>query len=285
MSDNEIDIEHLQEWVGNSVEMEDDISLFQARALAAALDNETVPVKGDALPPFWEWMYFLPTPTARETGEDGHPDKGGFLPPVPLPRRMWAAGEAKYEQDLIIGQPASRTSTIESVELKSGRSGTLVFVNVRHDIYQNDALCVSQVQNIVYREASEDTEFKLPPGKPAPSTAAFSEALEADPGVLFRYSALTYNGHRIHYDRPYTTQDEGYPGLVVHGPLLVTLLLELPRKHVGERKVSEFRFRAMRPTFGQQPFTIAGVEKDGELKLWSADFENCLCMSIDATLT
>lgn len=283
-NENEIDIEHLQEWVGNSVEMDDDISLFQARALAAALNNTTLPEKGDALPPFWEWMYFLPTPAGNETGPDGHPDKGGFLPPVPLPRRMWAAGQAEYKQALVIGEPARRTSTIESVELKTGRSGTLVFVNVRHDIHQGDALCISQLQNIVYREASEDAEFTLPPGKPAPATAAFSDTIQPNPVLLFRYSALTYNGHRIHYDRPYATQEEGYPALVVHGPLLVTLLLELPRRHLDGRRIAEFSFRAIRPTFDTHAFTVAGVADGDNLKLWSADFENCLCMSIDAKL-
>ncbi|MDX1452348.1 MAG: acyl-CoA dehydrogenase [Oleiphilaceae bacterium] len=281
---SEIDIEHLQQWVGKQLEMEDDISLFQARALAAALDRTALPEKGDALPPFWEWMYFLPTPSASETGPDGHPDKGGFLPPVPLPRRMWAAGEAEYLNALTIGEPAKRVSTIDSVELKEGRSGVLVFVNVRHDIYQHDTHCVSQVQNIVYREASESKEFALPPGKPAPSAAAFSDTITPDSVLLFRYSALTYNGHRIHYDRPYTTEVEGYPALVVHGPLLVTLLLELPHKHVPDRRLKQFSFRAIRPTFDSHDFSVAGVAEGDSLKLWSADIENCLCMSIDATL-
>ena len=133
-----IDITHLQTWVGKQETLEDDISLFPAQALAAALDNESLPQKEDDLPPFWEWMYFLPTPKASATGVDGHPAKGGFLPPVPLPRRMWAAGEANYIQALKIGQAATRISTIESVELKEGSTGTLVFVAVKHEVYQND---------------------------------------------------------------------------------------------------------------------------------------------------
>lgn len=281
---SEIDIEHLQQWVGKSMEMHDDISLFQCRALAAALNNLTLPEKGDALPPFWEWMYFLTTPAGVETGPDGHPDKGGFLPPVPLPRRMWAAGEASYEKPLLIGEPAHRVSTIDSVELKEGSTGTLVFVNVRHDIYQNEDLCISQTQNIVYREASASKEFVLPPGKPAPTAAAFSDTITPDPVLLFRYSALTYNGHRIHYDRSYTTEVEGYPALLVHGPLLTTLLLELPRKHLAGRRIKQFSFRAMRPTFDSHDFSVAGVAEGNDLKLWSADFENFLCMSIEATL-
>jgi 3-methylfumaryl-CoA hydratase len=148
---SDIDITYLQAWVGKQETKEDDISLFQAQALAAALDNKIVPQKGDALPPFWEWMYFLATPKASATGVDGHPDKGGFLPPVPLPRRMWAAGEVELFTALVIGKPATRLSTIESVELKSGSTGTLVFVNVKHDISQEGVLCIRQIQNIVYR--------------------------------------------------------------------------------------------------------------------------------------
>ena len=281
----DIDISYLQEWVGKQETQEDDLSLFPAQALAAALDNEQLPEKGDALPAFWEWMYFLPTPRASATGMDGHPAKGGFLPPVPLPRRMWAAGEAELHQPLKIGNPAKRISTIESVELKQGSTGTLVFVNVRHDIFQFDALCISQVQNIVYREAPEQKEpVALPPGKPAPDTCDFNRLIKPDPVLLFRYSALTYNGHRIHYDRDYAMQEEQYPALVVHGPLLVTLLLELQRSQLADRDIKSFKFRAMRPTFDNSPFQVAGQLDDNELSLWSADADNYLCMSIKAQL-
>lgn len=195
----DIDISHLQEWVGKQESKDDDIGLFPAQALAAMLDNKVLPVKGDALPAFWEWLYFLASPFSDATGADGHPEKGGFLPPVPLARRMWAAGEVECFQSLIIGQTATRLSTIESVDLKSGSTGTLVFVNVRHDISQNDELCISQVQNIVYREQPA-ANAPLPPVKPAPEASEFSKQITPDPVLLFRYSALTYNGHRIHYD-------------------------------------------------------------------------------------
>lgn len=281
----DIDIAYLQQWVGKQETHEDDLALFPARALAAALNNETLPEKGDALPLFWEWMYFLPTPRADATGTDGHPDKGGFLPPVPLPRRMWAAGEVNAHQALKIGSPATRTSTIESVELKQGSTGTLVFVNVRHDIHQFEQLCISQVQNIVYREAPQQkTSAPLPAGKPAPDSCDFSRVIQADPVLLFRYSALTYNGHRIHYDRDYAIQEEQYPALVVHGPLLVTLLLELQRANLSERAIRQFKFRAMRPTFDSHPFQVAGRLDESTLSLWSADEDNFLCMSIQAQL-
>lgn len=280
---SDIDIEYLQQWVGKQETKEDDISLFQAQALAAALDNETLPEKGDALPPFWEWMYFLPTPKASATGVDGHPDKGGFLPPVPLPRRMWAAGEVECHKALIIGQPASRLSTIESVELKTGSTGVLVFVNVRHDISQAGELCISQVQNIVYREQPTESA-ELPPGKPALSEADFSQEITPNPVLLYRYSALTYNGHRIHYDRDYAVNEELYPALVVHGPLLVTLLLELKRHNIADKALKTFKFRAVRPTFDTSVFTVSGKRDGDDLSLWSADNDGFTCMTIKASL-
>jgi 3-methylfumaryl-CoA hydratase len=280
---SDIDITYLQEWVGRQETKDDDISLFPAQALAAALDNSELPEKGDALPPFWEWMYFLATPQASATGADGHPDKGGFLPPVPLPRRMWAAGEAELHQPLIIGQAATRLSTIESVELKSGSTGTLVFVNVRHDISQNGALCISQVQNIVYREQPA-ANAALPPAKPAPEDKDFSQLITPNPVLLYRYSALTYNGHRIHYDRNYAVEEELYPALVVHGPLLVTLLLELKRHNITDRAFKSFKFRAVRPTFDTASFTVSGKQDGSALSLWSSDAENALCMTIKAQL-
>lgn len=279
----DIDIDFLKKWEGKQETKEDDITLFPAQALAAALNNEHIPQKGEALPAFWEWLYFLPTPRGDATGADGHPDKGGFLPPVPLPRRMWAAGEVECHQPLIIGQPATRLSTIESVELKSGSSGTLVFVNVRHDISQAGALCISQVQNIVYREAVTESS-ELPPGKSASAELDVMHLVKPDPVLLFRYSALTYNGHRIHYDRDYAVQEEFYPALVVHGPLLVTLLLELKRKHYSKRKLQSFKFRAVRPTFDTAAFSVSAKLKGKELALWSADESGSVCMTIQAAL-
>lgn len=279
----DIDIQYLQQWVGKQETKEDDISLFPAQALSAALDNDNLPQKGDELPPFWEWMYFLPTPKASATGADGHPDKGGFLPPVPLPRRMWAAGEVELVKPLIIGQPATRLSTIESVELKSGSTGVLVFVNVRHEISQNGELCINQVQNIVYREQPTE-RAELPPGKPASNESDFSKLITPDPVLLFRFSALTYNGHRIHYDRNYAVDEELYSALVVHGPLLVTLLLELKRNNVTGKKLKSFKFRAMRPTFDDNAFTVSGKVEGNDLSLWSADHDGFSCMSIKAQL-
>ena len=206
------------------------------------------------------------------------------MPPVPLPRRMWAAGEVELHKSLIIGQPASRLSTIESVELKSGSTGTLVFVNVKHDIYQDGALCISQIQNIVYREQPA-ADAPMPPAKEAPSEQDFTKTITPDPVLLFRYSALTYNGHRIHYDRTYATEEELYSALVVHGPLLVTLLLELKRDNLADKALTKFKFRAVRPTFDNKAFTVSGKQDGSALSLWSADQENALCMTVKAELS
>ncbi len=279
----DIDIANLQGWVGKQETKEDDITLFPAQALAAALNNDTIPQKGDELPTFWEWLYFLPTPRGDATGVDGHPDKGGFLPPVPLPRRMWAGGDVECHKPLIIGQAATRLSTIESVELKEGSTGTLVFVNVRHEISQNDELCISQVQNIVYRDQPTERTEMLP-GKSAPADLDFMQLVKPDPVLLFRYSALTYNGHRIHYDRNYAVDEEFYPALVVHGPLLVTLLLELKRQHFAKATLSSFKFRAVRPTFDTAAFSVSAKRDGKALSLWSADESGSLCMTIQATL-
>ncbi len=280
---SDIDLEFLKSWEGKQEVLEDDITLFPARALAAALDHDVLPEKGDNLPTFWEWLYFLPTPRGAMTGADGHPAKGGFLPPVPLPRRMWAAGEAKIRKPLIIGESAKRTSTILSVDLKHGSSGTLVFVNVQHDIHQNGELCITQVQNIVYREQPTE-KAALPPGKSPEDDALWSEDRTIDPVLLFRFSALTYNGHRIHYDRPYAENEELYPALVVHGPLLVTLLLNLKAQQEPNKTIKEFYFRAVRPTFDINPLKLQGSIDGHTLKLWSTDQDNMVCMKLDAVV-
>lgn len=279
-----IDIEHLQTWVGSQETKVDDITLFPARALDAALDNTSILNKGDALPGFWEWMYFLATPKRVATGIDGHPNRGGFFPPVPLPRRMWAAGKQERFKDLIIGQEAKRISTIKSVDLKEGSTGNLVFVGVNHTFHQNNELCISQDQNIVYRE-DPAPDAPLPPIKQPPADPTWSVNKLADSVLLFRYSALTYNSHRIHYDKPYATTQEHYPGLVVHGPLLVTLLLNQARKELPETIIKQFKFRAVRPTFENKDFKVQGKLDGDQLSLWSVDHEGALCMQLDAELT
>ncbi|MCK9284126.1 MAG: acyl-CoA dehydrogenase [Rhodocyclaceae bacterium] len=280
---NTIDIEHLRSWVGKENVVADDLSLFPARALAAALDHAALPEKGAALPPAWHWLYFLDTPTASRTGSDGHPLKGSFLPPVTLPRRMWAAGTLEVEQPLLLGTPARKQSTIRSVELKEGKSGALVFVNIEHALYQNERRCILEQQNVVYRDMPA-APAPLAPGEPDRAEADWVETVVPDPVLLFRFSALTYNGHRIHYDRDYATQVEFYPALVVHGPLLATLLLDLVAANVADKRVGKFSFRALRPIFDHAPFKVCGKREGDAVRLWTVDADGFVCTTASVEL-
>jgi len=279
----EIDLDHLRRWIGRERVMEDPLQPFPARALAAALDRRALPGEGDALPPAWQWLYFLDTPAAAATGRDGHPSLGEFLPPAPLPRRMWAAGSFEVEHPLKLGEPARRTTRIQSVDAKSGKSGSLVFVNLEHRVEQDGRLCLREEQNLVYRELPAGPQ-PLPAGERAPVAADWSRTVTPDPVLLFRYSALTYNGHRIHYDRQYAVEHEFYPALVVHGPLLASLILELVATELPQARVRQFRFRAVRPTFDTQPFRVCGRREAATLHLWTADHEGQLCMTATAVL-
>ena len=280
---SKIDIEFLRTWVGRENSAADDLNPFAARALAAALDHPALPGKGDPLPPSWHWMYFLDTPTASGTGHDGHPKKGGFLPPVPLSRRMWAAGRLEITQPLLLGTPARKKSTIRSVDLKEGKSGTLVFVTIEHALYQNDKLCILEEQNLVYRD-TPTAPAPLPPGDVAPKDADWVKTIVPDPVLLFRFSALTYNGHRIHYDREYATREEFYPALVVHGQLLATLLLDLVGAQVVDKRVAKFSFRAVRPAFDTASFTVSGRREGDRVGLWTTDQEGFAGMTAQAVL-
>lgn len=276
-----IDIEHLKTWVGREQRHRTILSPFPAQALAAVLDHERPPQTGEALPPSWHWLYFLETPTSAGTGDDGHPRKGGFLPPVPLPRRMWAAGSVDIAKPLRLGLPAEKHSTIRSVELKGGKTGALVFVGLEHHLHQDGELCIREEQTLVYR-SMPNGPAALPAGESAAMPADWTRTIEPDPVLLFRFSALTYNGHRIHYDRDYATREEFYPGLVVHAPLLVTLLLDLALEKGAGIPLVRFRFRAVRPTFDSGPVRLCGRHEGREVTLWSADHENCVGISATA---
>lgn len=273
-----IDIKYLQGWVGCERAMEDQLPVFPARALAAALSRDTLPDMGDPLPPSWHWLYFLDTPSTLGTGVDGHPLKGDFLPPVPLPRRMWASGQLRIDKPLIIGQSARRQSRVMSVELKEGQSGSLVFVTLEHLIFQEQVCRVRELQHLVYRDAPTSA-MPLPIGQRPTEEAHWERVLQPDPVLLFRFSALTYNGHRIHYDRDYAVQEEFYPGLVVQGPLLATALLELALEQAGPGCVEDFKFRAVRPTFAQGPIRLCGRREGEQLQLWSLDQDGFVGMT------
>ena len=275
-------VENLSTWIGRQEVMQDHLGLFPAAALAATLDrDDPAPADGDVLPPLWHWLYFLPRARQTEIGPDGHPRRGGFLPPVPLPRRMWAGGRLTFNAPQHLGEPARRVSTIADVSIKSGRSGDLVFVLVRHEISGPAGLALTEEHDIVYRDSPAPGETPPTP-KPAPTAEEWRRDIVADEVLLFRYSALTFNGHRIHYDRRYVTTVEGYPGLIVHGPLLATLLLDLFRRNDG-RTVKSFTFRALAPVFDTTPFTVCGTPNDAGATLWVRRADGALCM--EAALT
>ena len=276
-------LNHLQTWVGQEQTVFDTLSTSPARILAATLDNPIDFNSGDQLPCPWHWLYFLPATPRSDTGEDGHPKKGGFLPPVPLPRRMWAAGSIQIEQPLILGKDAKKTTSIKSVEAKEGKSGNLVFVNLQHSYHQSEELCLTETQNLVYRDAPQ-ARTSLPPGKQRAETPDFSKEICPDPVLLFRYSALTLNSHRIHYDRDYAVDVEFYPALLVHGPLLATLLLDLAYENIPNARLTTFDFRAIRPSFVANPLTVCGKRVQNELQLWSTDHEGNICMTATAKL-
>lgn len=256
----------LQQWVGRTQVETGEATLTPPLLLAAALDLPERITKDSALPPLWHWLYFLPQARRSEIGSDGHPRKGGFLPPISLPRRMWAGSRVEWERDLYVGENLERKSTIESVESKSGRSGHLVFVKVRHEIGAvGGEIAVREWQDIVYREApspspsSSSAPIVSTPQQEMQSSPAWSQRWQPDPVLLFRFSALTYNGHRIHYDRPYATNEEGYPGLVVHGPLLAMLMMQLARSRAPERHLRKFQFRGLSPVTDIGSFDVCGT--------------------------
>ena len=280
-----LDIDHLRGWIGRSERLHDQASLFPLHALSATLDHDEAWQTGDVLPPLWHWLYFLPRHRQSEIGPDGHARRGGFLPPVPLPRRMWAGSQLRFERPLHAGQALERLSTIEDVRMKQGRTGPLVFVRVRHEVLADGVPSLLEHHDIVYRDLADPAESPTP-GQPAPAQAAWSREVVPDDVLLFRYSALTFNGHRIHYDRRYVTEVEGYPGLIVHGPLLATLLLDLVRRHAPQAQVRAFEFRALQPIFDLAPFTVCGQPSaDGaEVQLWIRSPDGMLAMQARAQL-
>jgi 3-methylfumaryl-CoA hydratase len=278
----------LDEWIGKSETLADVVTAFPYAALSATLDRSIErPPAGTVLPALWHWLYFLPLYRQSDVGPDGHAKRGGFLPPVPLPRRMWAGSQFDFHSPLRIGDTLLRVSTIQEVSEKSGRTGPLVFVKVRHEIRRNgeSGIALTEFHDIVYREAAKADDV-APPPRPAPETATWEKRWVPDDVLLFRYSALTFNGHRIHYDRRYVTEVEKYPGLIVHGPLLATLLLDLLRHQLPGAEVARYEFRAIRPTFDIDPFHVCGEPAaDGKtFHLWARDHEGWLTMDATAVI-
>ncbi|MFQ5958379.1 MAG: MaoC family dehydratase N-terminal domain-containing protein, partial [Alphaproteobacteria bacterium] len=273
-------------WVGRRRSAEDVIAPGPVARLAATLDrDDPPPAAGDALPPGWHWLYFLHATPHKGLGPDGHDVRGGFLPPVALPRRMWAGGRMTFGEPLRIGESARRESEIVSITPKEGRAGALVFVTVRHVFSGEGGTAVEEEHDVVYREAPQAGAPEPAPAMP-PQAPAWEHRVDPDPVLLFRFSALTFNGHRIHYDRDYATGVEGYPGLVVHGPLTAILLLDLLRRSLPDRAPARFDYRALVPLFDTAPFTVAGAPgEDGRsAALWAARPDGAMAMSGTVTL-
>jgi len=278
----------LAQWIGRTETVGDMVTATPYAALSATLDRPAErPPAGTPLPPLWHWLYFLPLYRQSEVGPDGHAKRGGFLPPVPLPRRMWAGSQFEFTAPLRVGDRIQRVSTIADVTEKSGRTGRLVFVKVRHEITPNEqsSPAIVEFHDIVYRDAPKPDDV-APPPKRAPESSPWHRHWVPDDVLLFRYSALTFNGHRIHYDRKYVTEVEGYPGLIVHGPLIATLLLDLLRWQRPDATVTRYQFRAVRPLFDIHAFDVCGEPAaDGKsVRLWAKDHEGWLAMEASAQI-
>jgi 3-methylfumaryl-CoA hydratase len=264
---------------GQTETARDRIDLRQAVHLQLALDQAPTLAEGDALPPFWHYLYFNPKIRASDLAADGHERLGRFLPDLGLPRRMWAGGRMDWHRPLEIGGRAEKTSTIGEVTVKQGRSGTLGFVTVTHDFSDAEGLCLTETQNIVYRDPPAPGATPPKP-TPAPGDAVWSRRIDPDPVLLFRYSALIFYGHRIHYDADYTRDVEGYPGLVVHGPLTATLLIAFGQAQMGNRPLRAATIRAVSPLFAPAPFWIEGRPEGDGAQMWARTEGGHLAMTI-----
>lgn len=254
-------------WLGKSRTTTSFLDPEQANRMAVTLDREPDFAESDVLPTAWHWLYFHDLVAASHLGRDGHPALGVTMPPVPLTRRMWASGQIQVHSPLRLGSVATRTATVRDIAAKEGRSGPLFFVTVQHDVRVDGALSVSEKQTIVYRELSASGS-ETPLVTAAPEPTALAEAWQFDSTALFRYSALTFNGHRIHYDADYSRDVEGYPGLVVHGPLLATLLADLGARIVGT--ISRFHYRARTPVLAGRELSVDGRTAEDGAELWVA---------------
>ncbi len=270
-------------WIGREEERSEPILGSVVRAMAATLDLERSPLAGEALPPGWQWLFFNPVVRRNELDIDGHPRRGGFLPPIELPRRLWAGSRIRYLADLPVEAQATRRSRILKIENKVGKSGSLSFLTVQHTISCDGAPRICEEQDIVYREATPPGAIAAPPPRRHDGVPAWSRRVEPNTTLLFRYSALTFNGHRIHYDQAYAREEEGYPELVVHGPLTATLLQQFALEHGAGRPLACFDFRGVTPLFVGRAFQLEGRQvADGTLELWARGPDGELAMSATA---
>ncbi len=277
-----MDIQELRKWIGRTEERDDVVTAAPLELFAGTLDFPR-DASVDEVRPLWHWLYFLPSSRLSEAGPDGHAKRGGFLPPVALPRRMWAGSSVRFHHRLEAGDRIHRQSAITDVSHKEGRSGDLVFVTVRHTISSARGVAIVEDQDIVYRDVSAAPPAPAP-GKPIPYPAQFHRTVLPDPVLLFRYSALTFNSHRIHYDKAYVVNEEGYPDLVVHGPLCATLLVEEVQRQYPGSRIASFDFKALSPLFANTPFGIGGCREGNTVHAWTETPQGHLGMLARAEL-
>lgn len=282
----ELDIDHLRSWIGRTQERSDCVQPRLVESFNAILNASSGPALGDPAPLGIHWCLAPDIAPMSELGPDGHPARGGFLPPVPLPRRMWAGGQLDFSGGFRVGDIIARRSRIEAVEQKAGRSGTLVFVTVRHDYLTPRGIALSERQDIVYRDqdakAAARPETQVPASPAADAVIAdHSRTIDATATLLFRYSALTFNGHRIHYDLPYAINEEHYPGLVFHGPLQATFLLRLAAE-ISETPLRTFSYRSVAPLFAGSQISIHATGSEDGIDLWVADQQGVPTMKATA---
>jgi len=278
-----LDLDHLRQWIDNTTEAWDIVTEQLVKGLRATLFQDIGdPKAGDVAPWTTHWCLAQPVFPMSELGPDGHPTRGGFLPPVPLPRRMWAGGEIEFIEPLRVGDETLRMSRILDVTVKKGSTGTLCFVSVEHEIETNrSGTAIRERQDIVYRDMGGAAPATPP--KAPPPVAKHRETHVSDPVLLFRYSALTFNGHRIHYDRDYVTKVEGYPGLIFHGPLQAALIVEFAAKLHGGIAPKKFSYRGVQPLFEGTEFSINANDTDAGTELWIANAEGQPTMKGTAT--
>ncbi len=283
---SDIDMDQLQAWIGRRAEQTIPIDVAQATRIAATLDHDEAPVVGQPLAPLWHWAYFTPSARQSELGTDGHPKRGGFMPPIPLPRRMWAGGKLRFYEPILVGDVVTRITEIRDVVAKPGSQGPLVFVALRHSLTTERGVAIEEDQDIVYRGESVGNPAPMPlPSVLDPAPAEWRDVQLFDPTLLFRYSALTFNAHRIHYDLPYAQQAERYPGLVVHGPLTATCLVDRLLAHTG-RRLTGFSFRGKHPLIASdRGANLCGRtgERDGSYELWAESPDGHVTMIATAT--
>ena len=278
------DLDHLRGWIGKTTEASDIVTAHLVMGLRATLFQEIgEPKKGDPAPWTTHWCLAQPVFPMSELSQDGHPTRGGFLPPVPLPRRMWAGGELQFFDTMRVGDEVKRHSRISDVTMKTGSTGVLCFVAVEHEITTPRGMAIRERHDIVYRDMSSTAPAAPAKTPPPPPAAKHREIHMADPVLLFRYSALTFNGHRIHYDRDYVTRVEGYPGLVFHGPLQASFIVELAAKLHGGTPPKKLSYRGVQPLFEGSEFSVNANDTGTGMELWTANSQGQPTMKGTAT--